>query len=438
MKAANWIDDRPRIVLAFILVLALVIRLAAIGATSDYQPIYDSGDYDRHARSIAEGHGFPDAAVGEAQGPSAFRPPVYPYVLGAVYWLAGEDSGVDAARVFDALLGVAVVFLIFLLARELNDTRTGLIAAGIAAVFPPLALIHLALISEPVFLVLELSAFICALKSRSSPGLGWPVAVGLLCGLAALTRGNGALLVLALAAGVWIGKPRFTRSALAPPIVVVIAAAAVVLPWTVRNAVDFHKLIPVTTQNGYGLAGTFNDEARADSTWVAPDVTDRYGGLLTRSDVDEAQLDAELRSRVWDYAVDHPTMVPKAIVANTLRVFGVTSLGEEETVGDQQQLGLGPRLYSLVRWSFLFLAVLALASLVYLRRRAIDRFPPLFLLVSPALLVLAAVWVLGNTRYRVPFDPIVVVIVAAALGTVISPRLGPLRDDAAPAASGSS
>ena len=40
-----------------LLALGLLVRLALIAATDDYKPLYDSADFDRHARSIADGDG---------------------------------------------------------------------------------------------------------------------------------------------------------------------------------------------------------------------------------------------------------------------------------------------------------------------------------------------------------------------------------------------
>ena len=35
-----------------------------------------------------------------------------------------------------------------------------------------------------------------------------------------------------------------------------------VAPWTIRNAYELHAFVPTTTQLGWALAGTYNDQAR--------------------------------------------------------------------------------------------------------------------------------------------------------------------------------
>ena len=82
----------------------------------------DSLDYDRHATSLAQTGSFP-ASQFNASEPTAFRPPLYPLALAAVYKVAGpshEARRIDAGRGFQALLGTIVVGLIAgLIARAL-------------------------------------------------------------------------------------------------------------------------------------------------------------------------------------------------------------------------------------------------------------------------------------------------------------------------------
>ena len=60
---------------AAIVLVALVVRVAAVAVDSGYAPINDSGDYDRHARSMAASFSYPPPipAIAPSGGPSAFR-----------------------------------------------------------------------------------------------------------------------------------------------------------------------------------------------------------------------------------------------------------------------------------------------------------------------------------------------------------------------------
>src|SRR3954451_22065774 len=169
-----------------ILVAALVVRVAQIAATPHWAPIGDPADYARHAVSIADGHGMADSFL-PGGGPSALRPPAYPYFLGGVFAVSGDSF--TAGRVAAALAGVVSVALMGLIAEVLWSRRGALIAMAIAAIYPPLVLLSGTLLSEPLALPLVLGLLWLLLLFRDRPRPGWvaPVA-GLLFALALLDR----------------------------------------------------------------------------------------------------------------------------------------------------------------------------------------------------------------------------------------------------------
>lgn len=418
--------SRARTILLGVLALALAIRIATIVGTPGYEPVFDSGDYVRHAESIAAGDGFPESIFTTSDSPSAFRPPLYPYVLGAVYAVFGEGNGETAGRIVGALLGTLVVYLMFLVGRAIWGERVGMWAAGIAAVLPPLAVLNQALISEPLFLAIELGVVLAALAARRAGG-DWRLAAlaGLLCGLAALTRSNGILLVIPAAVAVWVGRPWLARTALAAPAAVVAAAFLAVLPWTIRNTLEFDQLVPFSTQSGFAMAGAFNDEARTfpgyPATWTLPQETERYGPIYERQGLDEAELDRELRSSAGSYMADHPGYVVEATVRNTLRTFELMSIEPSSRVADQQQLGISASTAQTVRASYFALGLFALAGIFALARW---RGPggEWWVWAVPVLMVLAAAWVIASTRYRVPAYPFMVFLAAIAVVDLLERR----------------
>ena len=418
------------------MVVALILRLGSLALESGYEPAYDSADYVRHAVSIASGDGYPDSYV--AEGPSAFRPPLYPYLLGAVYAISGDDAGVEAGRVFGAILGALVVLGIYGVGRLAWGRDVGLLAAALAAVFPPLVFAHFALISEPLFIVLELGVVACALAARRAGGnWKWALAAGVLCGLAALTRSNGILFVIPALIGVWVARPRFSGAALAAPAAVLAGLVLTLAPWTIRNAVEFDAFIPTNTQTGFGLSGAFNDEARDyrgyAATWVLPNTTERYGELIARPGLDEHELDSELRSSALEYARENPGFVAEGALLNFARAFHALGQEPSVTIADRGQLGLGERTAPIVKWSVRTLDVLALAALVLLALRAPGRLRPWFIWLVPVLAVLAAIWVLGSTRYSLPAYPFMILLVSLAAVELIPAARG--RTGSAPAGS---
>lgn len=408
--------------LAAILLLALMLRVAAVAGQPDLQPAYDAGDYERHALSIAAGDGFPPTVLAAPGTPSALRPPLYPYLLGGVYAATGDSRTV--ARLLGALLGTVSVLLVFLLGRALYGRRAGLIAAALAAVSPPLVLLNSSLLSEQIFVPLVLGIALASVRAARAPTLRWAALLGVLCGLAALTRVIGLALVLPAALAVWAGRPRFGRQALIAPAVVVAAAALTVLPWTVRNTVEFDRFVPLATQEGFNLFGTYNAEsAAADDPpggWKFPPGLSESRDLFNRPGIDEAEISERLGARGRRYILAHPLYPLEVAARNTVRLFGIGDDPEVARV-DAEQMGIPQSLRRLTEWSVLATLALGLAGLgLLLRRRALGR--PLTLWLVPGLLFVGTIFFLAVPRYRVPLDPFLLLLAAGGISCGLQSR----------------
>jgi Dolichyl-phosphate-mannose-protein mannosyltransferase len=356
-----------------LLALALVVRLAVVLVDADYTPVRDPADYDRHARSIAAGKGYPDTTVAAPSGPTAGRQPAYPYLLGAVY-AAWPGDDVQAARVVQALIGTVTVALIGVIGLQLWGRAVALTALGVAAVFPPLIVVGAALLSEALFVPLLLGAVAAVLAGRDRPGLGWPLAAGLLFGAAVLTRSAGLALAPLLAWGIWSGGPR----TLARPAVLLAVAALCCVPWVLRNAAAFDDGPILTTQTGYVAGGTYNDVSKADPVYPAA-----WRPPLGDPDYASAPRDSArwLHLVQCEYAHTEDNGLDRA-----LERAGVIG----------------------------FLALLPLALVGALTARA--RRAPLWFWLCPAAMWAATVVLAGFIRYRAPVDPFVAML--AALGLV--------------------
>jgi 4-amino-4-deoxy-L-arabinose transferase-like glycosyltransferase len=398
---------------------ALGLRLAYIDATPGYTLRHDARDYDVHARSIAEGQGFSKTL---AHGrPTAFRPPGYPYFLGGVYKVfgverAGNPRRLHVARVAQAFVGTAIVALVGILAAQLWGWGLGLLALALSAVYIPLITVGGAVMSEPLFDALMLAALVAALAHRRSPHrYRWALLAGALGGLAILTRANALILLLPLVWAVWDGRPWRARAALGPPLALVAIALITVAPWTIRNAVELHAFVPVSTQLGSALAGTYNDAVRADTenpaAWQGlkhiPDYADLFNRVATTP---EPVLEGELRRRALDYIADHPLFVAKVGWWNTRRML--------ELAGRPRSRATAATITINHKWAdrgivcFWIVAGLALAGVATRRARR----APLFVWAVPVLMFLSVVFLVVETpRYRTPIDPFLVLLAAAAL-----------------------
>jgi 4-amino-4-deoxy-L-arabinose transferase-like glycosyltransferase len=406
---------------ALILAAAFAVRVAYVDATPGMPVVADARNYDGHAVSIAQGEGYADRLA--TRRPTAFRPPGYTYLLGGLYRLTGawekpEPERVIVARRGQVVIGTVLVAMVGLLAAQLWGPLVALVSMGLAAVYVPLVSMSGTMMSEPLFAVFMLGALSAAIEfRRSAQRYPWAIVAGLLAGAAILTRANGIILLVPLAVAVWDRRPRLSVRALGPPVALVVVAALAVSPWTVRNWRQFHTFIPVTTQLGSALAGTYNDSARTDpehpGSWRSlrrvPSYADLYGPLRK---TDEAVLERKLRKRAQRYALDHPLYVAQVAFWTTVRGFELD--GMDWAIHTASTVSIDATWAKRGVWCFWVFAVLALVgAFTPLARRA-----PWFVWAVPALMYLSVVFLVIETpRYRTPLDPFIVLLAALALVT---------------------
>lgn len=400
-----------------VIVLALAARLAMVAAAPHYEAQGDAADYHLHAVSIATGHGYPSTTIAAPGTPSSLRPPAYPYALAAVYATTGNS--LTAGRLLGVGLGVLSVVLVLVVAGEIWGRRVGLTAAGLCAVFPPLVVVSGTLLSESLFIPIELGAIATVLRARASPHpLAWSATAGLLCGLATLTRSVGILLLVAVILGLWRAAPRPGARSLTPPVIAVAAAVLVIVPWTVRNAAEFGDVVPVSTQFGFTLAGAYNSVALQDGplqgAWQVPCLVPDYAERCHSPDIDEAELDRALRHDAIAFVGRHPRYVLELLRLNTLRFLNLGGDPAFTQLWDQE-MGMPNSLRTLTAASVLAAVGLALAGALALAAPSSATRGPLFLWLVPVLMTAGVLPMLGNPRYRTAVDPFLLMLAAVAI-----------------------
>lgn len=409
--------------------LALLLRLGFIVATPHFSPNNDPADYDHIARSIAAGHGFPATLLAAPGSPSALRPPGYPLLLAFVYALGGHWL---AGRVTNALVGSLVVLLVYLITSRLWDRRRGVIAGVLAAVFPPLVALNGSLLSEPLFIVLELLVVLATLRYQDAQRrLPYAALIGILSGAAALTRSVGLLLPVVAIAGIRLAPRSSRRQTLASVATMLAAMCVVIAPWAIRNAAAFDgAFVPISTQDGITAAGTYNAQAGAAgptyAIWRPPYLVPGLQHLFYDS-INEAQMDHVLRDDALSYAGAHPGYVLDAVGLDTLRL---AYIGPGSGFVNRQwyyEMGVPRNMQPWISLAGDVAVALALfgvgvAVMRLLRRR---RGPPSFsdrrhrfVWLMPLFMYAAVVPIHGAFRYRAPLDPFLLMFAAYAIASV--------------------
>ena len=415
---------REWLVVFAILAAALLLRVAVVLVIqSDYTPLTDASDYDRIASSLAAGDGYGATSVPGAEGPSAFRAPMYPALLAAVYAVFGGHSW-TWGLLENAVIGTALVAMIGVVGAQLFGRRVGLIALAIAAVHPTLALFGTSLQIEPLLALLEMATIAAAVQHRRRPrGMRYALASGVLLGLTVLTREIGIWLIPTVVLLVWSERPRWSRRALLVPAAALAAAIVVVSPWTVRNALRFSALVPVTTTSGVGLAGVYNETSRQNTKdpglWMGPWFDPGVAKIIL-ADVhrDEAEQDRVLRAAAVDFAREHPGYVMEVAVWNTVRLFDLNGPGAAMFIRQFIPYPSGLTRAS-VYASYLIYALAAFGATRALRRRA-----PNALWLFPLLVWMNLAVLSGNIRYRASIEPFLVLLAAVGVASWHAARQG--------------
>lgn len=381
--------------LAVIAAGALGIRVAAALSARDFLVQGDAFAFHQVAQGLAEGRGFRSAVTG---APTAEYPPAWEVLLAAAD-LVGAN-GYFSHRLIGALLGTLTVVLIGLLGQAVASRGAGLLAAGIAAVHPLLWVADASLMSESLYGVLLVAALLAAHHRR-------PVVLGVLLGLAALTRGEALALVVLLVV------PLFWREWRALALAVG-AFSLVLAPWTVRNLVTFDSPVLISSN--------------ANGIWTGANCPATYRGDLigawrfqcytpVRSGEDEAEYFARQRDEGLAYLRDNAERLPAVMVARLARLANVWDVDQAIFLDAQEGRLPGPTRWG-IRAGWLVMLLAAAGFVVQRRRRG-----PLLVLGAPiVLVVLVALATYGSTRFRYAAEPVLCVLAAVAL-TAAWPRL---------------
>jgi 4-amino-4-deoxy-L-arabinose transferase-like glycosyltransferase len=375
--------------LPWILAASVLIRVAFVlfshGTTGN--PLLDSERYTRVALNLLAGNGFAEWG----NHPTAFVPPLYPLFLSACFKVFG--AGDLPVKLIQALLGGLLPWPVFKMGRMLSGGPTGVLAAGVTAVYPDLVVMTGYLYTETVFILLTCLFFMFLLGAiRTDRTASWVMA-GLAFGLGMLVRNllfffPAFLLLAGLAV-------RALRPRLRKIILMSMAGYALLAPWTIRNALVFHRFVPVTTGGGREF-------------WVGSDIA--HGGrfhygetagaveALTAGAKSEPDKDALLMAAAFANIRENPAGYCKVCLGKAARYF--FQVYENIPTGASRMTN---RLIALVlALSYYPLLAFGLAGL-WMSRRDRAGWAPLTALFAYTLLLYTAMHFVP--RYRIPLIP---------------------------------
>lgn len=411
-----------------VLVVALGLRLVYSLLIVKTRPLLGDGlEFHTLAHSIADAQRYAQASflTPDDIRPTADKPPLYPLVL-SVFTLIGGHGWIPH-HVAGALIGTGTVAVIALLGRRVAGPTAGLIAGGLAAVYPMLIAADGSYRSESLYALLIASTLLAAYALRDSPTARRAALCGVLVGLATLTRGEALLLLgLVVFPAALLAVPR--RRALALTAVAGAVAVAVLTPWLVRCWVQFDRPVYVSTNSGGLLAGA-NCEKTYHGEWLGQW---RFDCLAPPKTTNEAEASAALAADGIEYAREHAGRLPVVLTVRLLRSWELYRPRQQWTIEHFFE-GRDLRVQQLGVAMYFLLVALALAGARRLRARA----EPLRVLAAPfVLVVIVSLTAYGFTRFRIAAEPALVVLAAVTLAALWERRAGSRAAPRAPAPAG--
>lgn len=376
---------------------------------------FDPYDFGAMGKSVARGNGFaPFGSLIER------RAPLYPLMIGAVYFLFGEQP--NLVFVMQCLLLAGSCVLVFDIGRRCFNQRTGFLAALLCALNPML-LRYVGDLQLETLLTFLITAMVwAAVRFNTRPSLGLGVLIGVTAALASLTK-SVALPFPFFFALIFVGKGLLQRRhdrnanlALAPLAAMFVTMALLIAPWTVRNyvATGGHFVLLSSGTSDAFLRGYIFSQPEYATLRLPPY---EYAENASNEWFTNLSISAGTTWMKDDYETDqllNRAALQKLVAepGDFVRKFGVgifTFWYEMTSLSTSLVAGV----LALVTWAFAIVGI----------RRAIRERISVWVLILPALylnVLLAALLALG--RYSVPILPALLVVSAFGLEALWSRR----------------
>jgi hypothetical protein len=402
--------------LPLIVAVALLLRLAFVWDYQAHTPhralraipfLFESGNI---AYSLASGHGF-GSPLRVDTGPTAWMTPLYPLLLSFIMRIFGIYTFQSWVAAVSMNIGFSTLACIPLYYAGKRVGGAGL-AAGAAwlwAIFPNAVLLSFQSLWDT-----SLSALLGATVIWATLTLAGSVrkrdwaAYGFLWGVVLMA--NAAVLSLlpfllgwAVYRNVRTSIPALRQAALACGIVVLCC-----VPWTIRNYLTFHSLVPL--RSTLGLQLWVGNNPQAHPIWLGEQhPINNTAERAQYTQMGEIAYMAAKQKDAVNYMLAHPRHEAELFTGRFVMFWAGGTLHPVDDFLKSRSIWF--------RYVLLFnlcAAIGALAGIVLLFRSAnIYAFP---LAVGPIVFPFAYYLTLALPRYRHPIDPTLMLLLAVAIG----------------------
>lgn len=188
---------------------------------------------------------------------TAFMMPGLSFVLAFFVTIFGKFGGITAFRVFQAMVQTGSLFMLFLIARKLFNSKVGIMAVILSLFSIADYWVTNLILTETLFKFFVLCLVYFSIYALEEQKTKYYVMGGLALGVATLFRPTIATFPIIILF-IWLLKKVKFQNMLKYTAIVAVVFCLVLSPWWVRNYSIFHKFIPLTLASGNPtLQGTY-------------------------------------------------------------------------------------------------------------------------------------------------------------------------------------
>lgn len=380
----------------------------------------------RVARSIAEGQGFGSPFHGWT-GPTAWYPPVYPYLLAGVFKIFGVYSVASGICILslNSLFAALTCVPIYFLAQRAAGRRVALWAAWLWAVVPIFFTFDVKWAWETSLSTLLLATAL-VMSTKLAEAADWRqwFAAGVLWGVIALTNTSLLSLMPFSLAWSWWNSRNLVRTRGVPIAFAVMFFSCV--PWMVRNHAVMGKWIFV--RDNFWAEMRFGNADQSRGLWLGwMNPTNNDVELAHYAKIGELPYIAEKKQATIEFIRRNPGFFANLCLRRFFLYWCDLPTNWEED--------LSPHDIVVDQWSTICFSALAWTGMVLMLWRR----PRFGLLLAPALLVYPCLYYIASAdpRYRHPVEPVMVILgvfAISATGGRLSRNSPPVTDNRAASA----
>ena len=255
-----------------VFLVAFIARLRVLSQllpTQAWTGFYRYNEPSHIAWALVSGFGFSAPWPNTPVAATAQQPPLYPFLLAAIFKFAGAYSYLSLwiAGGLNAVFSALTAVMILRVAKRDFGIATAILAAWVWSCWLYEAVVSIRLWESSLSALLLMLGMFWVWELADSLQVWRWLLLGALAGIAALNNTTLLAVFPFFWLWLWVKYRRHGRSCYKQLLASIAICVLTLLPWTIRNYVAFHRIMPI--RDNFGLELWVGLELMEDS-WRAP------------------------------------------------------------------------------------------------------------------------------------------------------------------------